>query len=319
MKEIIEEYLKKLKQKYRTGQASEQSYYPVLEEFFGKLLKFYKIKGNVIAIAKREEDVGFPDFRINGEKYFRIGDVEAKDVFKDLNEVVKTEQLKKYIGSLDNLILTDYLKFWLYREKKRLRILELIESTEFERKHRFIVPDTEKVKEFFDFFFSYSIKDIHKPKDLAVELARRTKLLRINVKEILEIEVKEGKGKLFGIFEAFEKHLINDLKLDDFSDMYAQTITYGLLLAKIKSIGIFDRTNAHEHIPKSISLLNDLFWHLAERDLPEQLVGIVDDITNVLNASDIGNIEKEISQRTKSSRPILHFYETLLAQYDPKN
>lgn len=62
MKEIFEEYLKKLKQKYRTGQATEQSYYSVFEELFNRLLEFYKIRGTVIAIRKKEEHIGVPDF-----------------------------------------------------------------------------------------------------------------------------------------------------------------------------------------------------------------------------------------------------------------
>ena len=317
MKEILEKYLKELKAKYRTGQTTEASYYSVLESLLAELLRFYKRKGNVINIPKKTE-VGIPDFIINEENHLKIGNLEAKDLFINLDQVLKTEQLKRYIESIDNLILTNYLEFYLWRAGKRIETLRLIGDSEFEKKQSFSLKDIEEIQQFFDSFFSYSTKPIYKPKELALELAKRTKLLKVNTKEILEVESKEGKGKLTGILEAFKQHLISDLSLDNFADMYAQTITYGLLLAKINSDGKFDRTLAHRFIPKTISLLNDMFRFLGEEDLPEALVWIVEDITNVLNNSDISNILKEMYRHIPSEDPIIHFYETFLAQYDPK-
>jgi hypothetical protein len=43
-----------------------------------------------------------------------IGHLEAKDVGKDLDEVEKSEQMKRYLPALPNLILTDYLEFRWY-------------------------------------------------------------------------------------------------------------------------------------------------------------------------------------------------------------
>jgi len=317
MKEILEKYLKELKAKYRTGQTTEASYYPVLENLLAELLRLYKIKGNVINIPKKTE-IGIPDFIINGENYFKIGNIEAKDLFENLNHILKTEQFKRYNESIDNLILTNYLEFWLFREDKKIDTLRLIEDAEFEKKQTFSLKDIEEIKQFFDSFFSYSTKPIYKPKELALELAKRTKLLKINTKEILEVECREGKGKLYGILEAFKQHLISDLSVDNFADMYAQTITYGLLLAKINADGKFDRTLAHRYIPKTISLLNEMFRFLAEEDLPQALLWIVEDITNVLNNADISNILKQMYKHIPTDDPIIHFYETFLAQYDPK-
>ncbi len=317
MKESLEKYLKELKAKYRTGLTTEASYYPVLEELLDELLRLYKRKGNVINIPKKTE-IGIPDFIINEENYIKIGNVEAKDLFEDLNHILKTEQVKRYNESIDNFILTNYLEFWLFRDGKKIDTLRLIEESEFEKKQTFSLKDIEEIQQFFDSFFSYSTKPIYKPKELALELAKRTKLLKVNTKEILEVEHKEGKGKLNGILEAFKQHLISDLSLDDFADMYAQTITYGLLLAKINSDGKFDITLAHRFIPKTISLLNDMFRFLAEEDLPQALVWIVKDITNVLNNADISNILKEMYKHVPTKDPIIHFYETFLAQYNPK-
>jgi predicted helicase len=317
MKEILEKYLKTLKSKFQTGKTTEVSFYSVLEELFKELLQFSRIKGNVICNPQKTE-IGFPDFIVNGEHGSKIGYIEAKDLFADLNEISKTEQLKRYIESLPNLILTNYLEFCLYRDHKKIKTVKIIEESEFENKARFTIGDLTEIQAFFDSFFSFSIKNIYKAKELATELAKRTRLLKINTKEILDVESEEEKGLLYGTFKAFKEHLISDLKIDEFSDMYAQTITYGLFLAKLNSEGEFDRTLAHRYIPESISLLYDMFRNLAEEDLPKALMWNVEDITNVLNNADISNIRKEIYYHTQTQDPIIHFYETFLAQYDAK-
>jgi len=51
-----------------------------------------------------------------------IGYVECKDIGKNLDEVLETEQLKRYLKSFQNLLVTDYLEFrWYVGGKLRLR------------------------------------------------------------------------------------------------------------------------------------------------------------------------------------------------------
>lgn len=50
-----------------------------------------------------------------------LGYIEAKDIGKPLAEVEKSEQLKRYLESLGNLVLTDYLEFrWYVAGQHRL-------------------------------------------------------------------------------------------------------------------------------------------------------------------------------------------------------
>ena len=49
------------------------------------------------------------------------------------------------------------------------------------------------------------------------------------------MEDEKEDGDLHKMMSSFQKTIFRDLELDDFADMYAQTITYGLL---------------QEHIPK---------------------------------------------------------------------
>ena len=55
---------------------------------------------------------GAPDFRI--EKHSLVlGCIENKRVSTNLNEILQSTQIAKYVKISPNIILTDYLNFWL--------------------------------------------------------------------------------------------------------------------------------------------------------------------------------------------------------------
>ena len=68
-------------------------------------------------------------------------------------------------------------------------------------------------------------------KDLALELAELAGKIRRKVNAALKVESENG--KLRKLMKAFQESLIHDLDEDDFADMYAQTIAYGLLSARV--------------------------------------------------------------------------------------
>ncbi|MDI7261733.1 MAG: N-6 DNA methylase, partial [Thermodesulfobacteriota bacterium] len=123
--------------------------------------------------------------------------------------------------------------------------------------------------------------------------------------------------KILGFYEAFQKHLIFNLKPDEFADLYAQTITYGLFAARTRANGAFNRILAYDLIPKTIGILRDIF-HFISFDPPEQLQATVDDIAEVLAVADVRNILHQYFKEDKGSDPIFHFYETFLAEYNPQ-
>lgn len=61
-----------------------------------------------------KEGRGAPDFAITNQGLI-IGYIENKRVEADLDKVVQSEQIQKYLKLSDNIILTDYLRFWLVR------------------------------------------------------------------------------------------------------------------------------------------------------------------------------------------------------------
>jgi hypothetical protein len=65
---------------------------------------------------------------------------------------------------------------------------------------------------------------------LAIRLAELARSIRKRANNVLAVE--SDKGPLRKMHAAFKEALIHDLGTDDFADMYAQTISYGLLTAR---------------------------------------------------------------------------------------
>jgi len=111
--------------------------------------------------------------------------------------------------------------------------------------------------------------------------------------------------------------LIGTLTEPSFADLYSQTITYGLFAARTRADNSFNRALAFQYIPKTIGILRDVFHFISLGEPPRQLEVIVDDIAEVLNVSDVNKILHDYYREGKGKDPIVHFYETFLAAYDP--
>ena len=126
------------------------------------------------------------------------------------------------------------------------------------------------------------------------------------------------KGFLLGFYEAFRRYLIGGLSKKAFADLYSQTITYGLFAARTRSENGFNRKLAYDRIPRTIGILRDVVRFVSLKDLPSQMEWIIDDISEVLAVTDVKNILHKYFHEGKGKDPIVHFYETFLAEYDPK-
>ncbi|MCB0196880.1 MAG: DNA methyltransferase, partial [Anaerolineae bacterium] len=125
--------------------------------------------------------------------------------------------------------------------------------------------------------------------------------------------------------EAFAKVLIADLNLPEktgeFADMVAQTLAYGLFTARImdKTPDTFSRFEAQRLIPKSNPLLRDFFGRITGIDMDDEpFAPFFDDLVNLLAHTDMEAVLTDFGKRTRQEDPVVHFYETFLAAYDPK-
>ncbi len=67
----------------------------------------------------KKTEAGNPDFRIWDGKQHITGYIEAKDPsIENLDRIEDTEQLKRYLHTFPNLILTNFVGFRLYRNRE---------------------------------------------------------------------------------------------------------------------------------------------------------------------------------------------------------
>jgi predicted helicase len=123
---------------------------------------------------------------------------------------------------------------------------------------------------------------------------------------------------LTGQYEGFRKILLHNLGTAEFSDIYAQTLAYGLFAARLTQTDsqTFTRILAAQLVPKSNPFLRKFFQYVAGYDLDPRIVWIVDALADLFNCVAVEDIKKEFLQANQD--PYIHFYETFLAKYNPE-
>jgi len=316
---MIKSYLRKIFGISKRGDAREESYYSTLEELLKNYLDSTGRKKIEITILPKKTEAGNPDFRIWDGKQHIVGYIEAKaPTIEHLDQIEKTDQLKRYLTTFSNLILTNFFEFRFYRNGALMDKVIIAKSPTFSKPIQSIGNELEFFN-LLDKFFSFSLPKVYSAKTLAIELAKRTRFLRDEViAEQLEEEEKAGKGFILGFYEAFRKYLIHGLLKEEFADLYSQTITYGLFAARTRSENGFNRKLAYDSIPHTIGILRDVFKFISLEDLPNQMEWIIDDISEILAVTDVKKILHQFFREGKGKDPIVHFYETFLAKYDPE-
>ena len=314
----IHTYLSKIQSNLDTHQATEHTHRAAL----GHLIETLAPNFNAINEPKRIA-CGSPDFVIMQKPdNEQIGYIEAKDINISLDKTLKTDQLKRYLPALHNLILTDYLTFrWFVEseERKESKVVLakvdkdnklIINKADFSRFEQLIKTFTLPNETFF--------VTLNSPDDLAQRMAKIAQLICDVVLKAYENEDKNG--VLHQQLDSFREVLLDELKPEQFADMYAQTVCYGLFAARCHApIGkIFSREVAADYLPRTNPFLRKLFGEIAGIDLDDRLVWAVETLVDVLKRADIAAILADFGKRTRQEDPVVHFYETFLKHYDPK-
>jgi type I restriction-modification system DNA methylase subunit len=308
-------YFKEIHKIYVEGDFREESFYPCLKtliEECSQLLSPESRSG--VLVQPKKTEAGIPDFLIRKDGDI-TGYIEAKSPDTNLRDIEDSEQLKRYRASLPNLILTNFLEFRLYRGGDPIDQVEV--GRRFTLKSLSHPPVPEKLDLFFGLlekFFSFSIPKIKTSSELSIELARRTTFLE----HILEEELLRKNREVTRFYQAFQEELLEGLTRERFADLYAQTITYGLFAARMRTEDGFKKEVAWQFIPESLSLLKEIFYSFTGPHFPESLLWVVDEISQALEKADISSILKEFKTTRWEDDPVIHFYETFLATYNPK-
>lgn len=309
----IANYINEVNKRFKTGISREHSYRGDLQTLLETLVP------DIIATNEPAHiDCGAPDYVIT-KKDIPLGYIEAKDLDDNLDDKSHKEQFDRYRNSLNNLIITNYLEFRFYRDGEQVTIVRIghIENGK-------VVANTENFKTFNDLivnFCAYRGQTISSAAKLAKMMAGKARLLADVIKNALNSDDNSYDNRtLQDQMTAFQKILISDISKEEFADVYAQTIAYGMFAGRLNDTSLenFSRQEACGCIPKSNPFLRNLFSYIAGPTLDDRIKWIVDDLADVFVAVNLHDILKDFGKATKTQDPIIHFYETFLSEYDPK-
>lgn len=316
----IQVYLNEIRALYASGQTTEHSFRPALAKLFGSI----DAALTVINEPKHITDVGAPDFVFNRGDV-AIGWCEAKDIGKDVRKFAAADYSKaqkdRYKKGLPNLIYTNGLDFEFIREGEVVDFITVADliPTLPARAENFPALEN-RLRD----FASTTPLSITSSKRLAEMMAGKAAIIKDIMGRALMVDFKSrdegGKATdLIGQYEAFRANLIQDITVEDFADIYAETIAYGLFAARLhdETPDSFTRSEALELLPKSNPFLRELFLYIAGPNLDERLRRVIDELCNVFCATDMGQVLRHFGKVTARQDPFLHFYEVFLAEYNP--
>ena len=159
---------------------------------------------------------------------------------------------------------------------------------------------------------------------LSERLARLARAIRERITAVIAIETDSG--RIRRLMHVFREALVHDLDPASFADVCAQTITYGLLSARITDPQGRTGSDFAGHFRTNL-LLRGLMETLlgsedqeAVRDEPEidfDELGILE-VVELLDAANMEAVVRDFGDRNPREDPVIHFYESFLTDYDPQ-
>ncbi len=265
---MLNGYVSALDKIWSTGVAREHSHRPALAAMLQS-----ELAGLTPVNEPAQVQCGAPDFVIL-KGNVPIGHVEAKDLGADLDSIIESEQIQRYRAGLPNLILTNYIEFiWFVDgvERRRVKV-----ATKGKPKHplKRLPANHQELEALLSEFANEVTPQITSASELAKRLANVASLLRSAVS--LRLNLK-SKSSLHEQLEYFRSILSLNMTAQDFADVYAQTIAYGLFSARCFHDGktTFSRQSAAYELPKSNPFLRLIYSQLAGPEIEESLIWAV--------------------------------------------
>ncbi len=308
---MLKEYLESIKD--LTTEKNELTHRLFLHNLLDKLKNHFNKEFKIEHEPKRDQG-SQPDFRISYQG-LNIGYIENKRAGENLSQLLKSDQILKYLELNPNLMLTDYLNFvWVGKDennapliKKEISVASLDELSKSLNPNPQIERD---LIELFKSFFNYEAAPIANAKDFATHLSAPTRYL----KDALITYQQED--QVSSIFKNFKEYLYEELSFEDFSDAFAQTLTYSLFIAKLNHpFEKINLDNVRSSIPKNFAVIREMADFLKKLDAIKEIQWLLNEILSLINHVNMDSIIKDLND---DKDPYLHFYETFLSAYDPK-
>jgi len=315
-------YLASVDQALQQGQATEHTYRPMLKTLFEACAP-----GVAATNEPRRIACGAPDFLLEASGT-PLGYAEAKDVGVNLSTIVadseranprtrEGKQLARYRAALTNLLFTDGLEWhWFVEGKPRLDAPVVLGTWNGSKLSRSADAAT-RFADLYRRFLAAPAPTITTPQDLATRMAQLARLLDAATSTALESP--DPASDLSTHRNTLRDTLLPGLTDAAFADLYAQTIAYGLFAARmIAPDKPFTLPEAAYLLPGNIPFLKKLFSEIAGPNLDNGLRWLVDDLVRLLAATDMSAVLANFGSATMQKDPVVHFYETFLAAYDPR-
>jgi|688.fasta_scaffold73163_1 predicted helicase len=287
----------------------------------------------------------------------------AVGIFPDLDKADSEEEAKKIIFETKKLD-KEIHKHWLDANLEEQPVLYLITGTSDNAPFVFIKPTSGSIRKKLTSIYTVEEKEklesrlsllsqqklrqdskalfdipvidvvfydpITSSKELAQRLAEITREIEKTVVSVYEKE--KPNGKIHQLLETFKTELIQDLKLHSsdpkeygFSDLYAQTISYGMFSARcFKPDQEFTRKTIVDSIPPTNPFLKELFQSISQDDdLDDELLELIEALIAMLSVANIdgdkvNSIMADFHRQINQDDIIIHFYETFLKAYNPQ-
>ncbi len=313
----LHEYLHQLSSvQHETELSGRTMLYNILTGFFDKNI-------HIIHEPKRDkEGRGAPDFKFVVNETI-IGYCETKEVGENLDNVIKSEQIQKYLTLTDNLLITDYLRFiWLYHGVVRADI-RICEQTFLNTK---MTIDNNKVIEFTALLTEFSHQTpepITSANMLAKWLAAPTRTIKFEITNSLHLAYKNKQSnELTALHEVFKKNIFEEISINEFADAFAQTLSYSLFLTKLNLLNpniLLNLHNIGQHTPTSFALIKDILRFINTLDKFPAIKPYIERIFHVINHTNMGELTQDLSfTKHVGKDPYIYFYEDFLKEYDPQ-
>lgn len=330
----------------------EKNVYSIaIKKYYKAVCDAYKI-GNIESsynapIITLFTDIGCAARDLSGERKGDTGENIDIKLWHAEEEVTETEPFAgvevKKVGGIDkralsqikieadrygNAILTDNLewRFWRAGDARMYTGIRLIEL----ENGKLVLKD-ENVDLFFSLLEDFLLRDpaqIKSSRKLAEYMAMHARTIRSIVSGILR-EDEKGQPRvndyqkrlpmfpeLYGLYSKIKSELRPSMDTKEFADMYAQTIVYGLFIARYNdtTLDTFDKYEAIGNLQEESELLKQFFMHIAGSGKKHPtLDGVIDKLCALYKICDIPMLLEKDEHRDT----IVHFYEEFLTYYDP--
>ena len=288
---------------------------------------------------KKDQDFGVWVLEFDG------GRLPVGAIRRLVQRLVKNERARKGSGTHAQWALPDLLFFCLseaqehllhvvnFREKDGKRILNVLSwsaeptSTRLDLLVRRGVPDLfwgspngpriVLSPEFGKGFRGYR-EGIKSAKALSARMAEVAQDVRDEVRVLYEVET-EG-GPIRTLFNDVREQLLGSLTPERFADVYAQTMVYGLLTARIAHPEEFKADQSVAALTFDNEFLDAIYSRF--RDDSDGVIDVdelgLNELAEQLAVTDVDELLADFGADNQRDDPVVYFYEEFLAQYDPE-